>query len=174
MKAHLTLPRILLLVILCANGTAFASDFPDETKATGQPFVHPAGDTSYSKDMRDDELLAKAKPTDNGKVQYISGGIAVSGMRAIDTEEHLYNLKVLFVEGSKGEYIADTKVNITDSKGNSVLDAVAQGPVMLVKLPAGRYKLSTKASDGSILAKRVDVADDHLASYVLRYPPLNQ
>ncbi len=42
-------------------------------------------------------MLAKGKPVDNRKVQYISGGIAVSGMRAIDAEENAYKLKMLFV-----------------------------------------------------------------------------
>lgn len=148
---------------------AYAADtMPGETRASGQPFVHPSDDGSYTKDMRDDELLAKSKSADNGKVQYISGGIAVSGMRAIDAEESIYNLKVLFV--SKGEYLADVNVTITDNKGNSVLETITKGPVLLVKMPPGQYVVNTKAAEGAVLTRNVSVSTDHLSSYVLRYP----
>jgi len=167
-----TLPALLIAMLLATAGPALAMQPSGETEATGQPFVHPSDDVSYSKDMRDDELLAKAKPTDNGKVQYISGGIAVSGIRAIDEEEHLYNLKMLFV--ANGEYLAEIGVNITDSKGDSVLDTTTKGPVLLVKMPPGRYTVSTKAPNGSPLKQDVEAGNDHLASYVLRYPAVEE
>jgi hypothetical protein len=105
-------------------------------------------------------------------VRYISGGIADSGMRAIDTEEHLYNLKMLFV--SQGDYLADVKVKITDHKGKTVLDTKTKGPVLLVKMHPGHYTVSTKAEGGSTLTRKVTVGDDYLASYVLRYPAKEQ
>lgn len=167
MKTLLSLLMVALLASIIASGPLFAADFSGDTKASGQPFVHPPDDASYSKDMRDDEMLAKAKPADNGKVQYVSGGIAVSGMRAIDSEENLYNLKMLFV--SKGEYMADVGVTIVDSKGTNILDATAQGPVLLVKMLPGDYTVSAKTSAGSTLVRHVVVSKDHLATYVLRY-----
>jgi hypothetical protein len=111
--------------------------------------------------------------SDNGKVQFVSGGVAESGMDAIKAVEHDYNLKMLFVAVS-GDYLANISVNIADSKGNTVLDTTATGPVLLVKMPAGRYAVSTKASGGSVLTQAVDVNNDHLASYVLRYPAKEQ
>jgi hypothetical protein len=170
MKTKYPILVIMLLVGTIVTGSAHAADSPGETKASGQPFVHPSDDASYSNDMRDDEMLAKAKPVDSGKVQYVSGGIAVSGMRAIDAEEHAYNLKMLFVGGADGEYLADVAVNIKDSKGNTLLSTTAEGPVLLVKMPPGHYTVSTKTSNGAMLTRHVKVGDDHLASYVLRYP----
>ena len=165
---------IMLLVGTILTGSAYAADTAVETKASGQPFVHPSDDASYSKDMRDDEALAKAKPTDNGKVQYVSGGVAVSGMRAIDAEEHTYNLKMLFVGGAEGEYLAEVAVNIIDGKSNTLLSATTEGPVLLVRLPPGHYTVKTKTSNGAMLTRHVKVGDDYLASYVLRYPAQSQ
>jgi len=174
MKITSPLLVIMLFVGTIMIGPAHAMDSDDVKSVSGQPFEHPSDDASYSKDMRDDEVLAKAKPTDNGKVQYVSGGVAVSGMRAIDAEEHAYNLKMLFVGGAEGEYLADVAVNIKDAKDNSLLSTTTEGPVLLVKLPPGHYTVSTQTSNGTMLTRHVNVGDDHLASYVLRYPTKSQ
>jgi len=169
MKITSPLLVIMLFVGTIMIGPAHAMDSDDEKSVSGQPFEHPSDDASYSKDMRDDEILAKAKPTDNGKVRYVSGGVAVSGMRAIDAEEHAYNLKVLFVGGAEGEYLADIDVSIMDHKGSTLLSATTEGPVLLVKMPAGNYTVRTKTPSGAMLSRHVKVGDDYLASYVLRY-----
>jgi len=118
----------------------------------------------------DDLSMATVKSSDNGMVQYISGGVATSGMKTIDSEAHDYNLKILFVEN--GEYLADIRVSVADAKGKEVLNATTVGPVLLVKMPAGHYVVNTTAPHGSTITQHVDVGDDHLASYVLRYPPI--
>jgi len=162
----------LLLTALVASSlmvtSSFAAPPSSETEAPGQSFVHPSDDASYSKDMRDDEALAKAQPSDNGKVHYVSGGIALSGMRAIDAEENSYNLKMLFV--SKGEYLASVSVKILDAKGNSIMETTSKGPILLVKMPSGHYTVSTETEGGDKLTRHVSVSRDHLASYVMRYP----
>jgi hypothetical protein len=40
-------------------------------------------------------------------------------------------------------YAADVPVTITDSKGTTVLKTTTNGPFLLVKLPAGEYKISS-------------------------------
>jgi hypothetical protein len=165
---------IMLFVYTIMTGFAYGADSDDEMRASGQPFVHPSDDASYSNDMRDDEMLAKTKPVNTGNVQYVSGGIAVSGMRAIDAEEHAYNLKMLFVGGADGEYLADVAVNIENDKGKTFLSTTANGPVLLVKLPPGNYTVSAQTSNGDSLTQHVNVGSDHLASYVLRCPAKNQ
>ena len=172
-----TLSTLLFTALVASSLMAtpvLAAPPAGETEAPGQPFDHPTDDGSYSKDMRDDEMLAKSKPADNGTIQYVSGGVAVSGMRAIDAEEHNYNLKMLFVAARNGEYLSDVNVKITDSKGNSVLDTKTQGPVLLVKMPHGHYTVSTTTHSGKTLTRKIKVGDDYLASYVLRYPASKQ
>jgi hypothetical protein len=140
MKTSSTLFLTAFLASVIITGPSFAAPPATETEAPGQSFVHPSDDVSYSKDMRDDEMLAKSKATDNGQVQYVSGGIAVSGMRAIDAEQGLYNLKLLFVAQPKGEYLANIGVKIKDGDGKTVLDTTTKGPVLLVKLPTTYLK----------------------------------
>lgn len=41
-------------------------------------------------------------------------------------------------------------------------------------MPQTRYTVSTKAACGLALPRHVKVSDDHLASYVLRYPVREQ
>jgi len=157
-------------ILACTTMTysVFGADTSGNQASSGQVISRPYDSISYSKNMREDEALAKATPENNGTAQYVSGGIAISGMRAIDAEESAYNLKILFV--SQGKYLADIHVKITDRKDKTVLDTTAKGPVLLVKLPSGYYMVNTKAEGGATLTRKVKVGDDYLASYVLRYP----
>lgn len=41
---------------------------------------------------------------------------------------------------------------------------------VLVKMPPGRYTVNAQVEDGSMLTRHVEVSNDYLASYVLRYP----
>ena len=166
-------PNLLFTVLVVSSlmvTSALAASPPGEKEAPGQPFDHPTDDTSYSRDMRDDEILAKAKPTDNGNAQYISGGVADSGMRAIDAEESVYNLKLLFVAKPNGEYLANVVVNITDSNGDNVLDTTTKGPVLLVKMKPGTYTVNATRASGFKLTQKIKTTEDHLSSYVLHYP----
>ncbi len=159
-----------LLSSILAAGPALASDPSDEVKAPGQPFEHPSDSVSYSKDAKEDKQLADATSTDNGEVKYISGGIGDSGMKAIDEEERDYNLKMLFVAEPSGEYLANIGVKIKDHKGKTVLNTTAKGPVLLVRMPHGHYTVDATRETGAKLTQKVEAGEDHLSSYVLRYP----
>jgi hypothetical protein len=52
-----------------------------------------------------------------------------------------YNLKFVFTL-REGEYIADVKVKISNARGETVVDEAVPAPVMLARLPAGRYTAS--------------------------------
>ena len=45
-----------------------------------------------------------------------------------------------------GNYVGDAKVRIVDAQGRAVLDAVADGPFLLAKLPPGAYTVSADLS----------------------------
>lgn len=42
----------------------------------------------------------------------------------------------------RAEYISDVPVTISDESGKIVLDTVAEGPFLLIKLPPGKYSLA--------------------------------
>jgi hypothetical protein len=52
-----------------------------------------------------------------------------------------YPLSLVFSAGKEGEYVADVPVTIKDRAGKVVLDTVSSGPIILLKLPAGKYRV---------------------------------
>ncbi|MGE8632586.1 MAG: carboxypeptidase regulatory-like domain-containing protein [Achromobacter piechaudii] len=79
-----------------------------------------------------------------GAVQYMSGGIGIDESEAMKAAAKDYPLSLTFAaqRDGKADYVASVGVLIRDAQGKEVLKATAEGPYMLVKLPAGNYKVS--------------------------------
>ncbi|MBC9904336.1 MULTISPECIES: carboxypeptidase-like regulatory domain-containing protein [Achromobacter] len=79
-----------------------------------------------------------------GSVQYVSGGIGLDESEAMKAAAKDYPLALTFAAQRDGQadYVANVSVTISDAHGKSVLQTTAEGPYMLVKLPAGNYKIS--------------------------------
>lgn len=79
-----------------------------------------------------------------GSVEYVSGGIGIDESEAMKAAASHYPLALTFAaqRDGKADYVADVAVVIRDAQGKSVLQVTAEGPYMLVKLPAGNYKVS--------------------------------
>jgi hypothetical protein len=93
-----------------------------------------------------------------GGVSYLSGGIGSDESDAIKAAEKDFTLSLLFAQSKRGEYLSDVKVGIKDKAGKTVLEAVADGPMLLARLPSGEYKVSAE-SEGRAQVKTVRVAD---------------
>lgn len=102
-----------------------------------------------------DSSLPKAK-TENGIV-YMSGGVGKTEAAAMKEEARHYPLSMVFSANKDNEYLADVHVTITDKTGKEVLSAVSSGPILLVKLPAGRYQVAAEV-DGKTLHRTVQVS----------------
>ena len=92
-----------------------------------------------------------------GGISWISGGVGQAEARAMKHEVRNYPLSLVFSAGKDNEYLADIHVVIKDKAGKVVLDNVSSGPIMLIKLPAGRYAVSA-VEDGKTLHRTVSVA----------------
>lgn len=79
-----------------------------------------------------------------GTVQYVSGGIGIDESEAMKAAAKDYPLALTFaaLRDGKADYVASVGVAIHDAQGKEVLKTTAEGPYMLVKLPAGAYKIS--------------------------------
>jgi len=75
-----------------------------------------------------------------GQISYTSGGIGQDEEQAFKQAAPNWPLALQF-SGAGGEYIADVHLSIVKRDGTKVLEAVSQGPFMLVKLPPGAYTL---------------------------------
>ena len=79
--------------------------------------------------------------TEHG-VTYLSGGVGADEAAAMKAEAKHYPLSLVFSAGKYGEYLAGVPVTIKDHAGKVVLNAASDGPIMLVKLPPGRYRIA--------------------------------
>lgn len=75
-----------------------------------------------------------------GQISYTSGGVGQDEEQAFKREAPNWPLALQF-SGAGGEFIADVHISIVKHDGTKVLEAVSQGPFMLVKLPPGAYTL---------------------------------
>jgi hypothetical protein len=92
--------------------------------------------------------LPQAK-TENG-ITYVSGGIGHDESAAMKAEAKNYPLSMVFSAGKDNEYLADVRIAIKDKAGKEVLNAVSDGPIMLVKVPAGRYSIAAERNGKSL------------------------
>lgn len=78
-----------------------------------------------------------------GEVAFLSGGIGEDESVAIKKEATSWPLTLELAQAGtpRAEYISDVPVTISDESGKIVLDTVAEGPFLLVKLPPGKYSL---------------------------------
>jgi hypothetical protein len=73
-----------------------------------------------------------------GGIAYISGGIGLSGQRAMDATAREYNLRISNANRT-GDFTAGTNVVIRRRSGRAVLDVADTGPLLYAKLPPGDY-----------------------------------
>jgi hypothetical protein len=74
-------------------------------------------------------------------IPYVSGGIGLEEREVLAAKCANYSLKLMFA-AQGGDYLADVKVDISDSLGKKVLVAVADGPWFFVNLPKGKYTVT--------------------------------
>jgi len=85
-------------------------------------------------------IAAAAEPkvrTDNG-VSYVSGGAGDEEKKALEATGERYSLKVTMALTS-GHFVGDAQVKIQDSKGQTLVDTVADGPLLYAALQPGTY-----------------------------------
>ncbi len=79
-------------------------------------------------------------------VKYFSGGVGEQGRAEIENMQADYSLKLMFA-ATQGMFLANVAVLIHDSKGNLMLETVTDGPVLLVDLPTGSYKVTAREEE---------------------------
>ena len=89
-------------------------------------------------------------------VSYISGGTGNAEVQALKREGRSFPLNLIFTEGQQSAYVGHVKVIIEDSAGRVLVDTVS-GPILLVRLPSGRYRISAE-SKGRTMEQTVRIA----------------
>lgn len=109
------------------------------------------------------------KPQIQGDVTFISGGVGGDERTAMQAMRAGYSLSLLFSAQGSGEYLSDVKVGITDTKGNTLLETVSDGPMLLVSLKPGRYTVTAEV-DGQIAQKKATVVGNKRTSLSFIWP----
>lgn len=78
--------------------------------------------------------------TEHG-ITYLSGGIGRDEAKAMKADAKNYPLSLVFSAGKKAEYVAGVSVDVKNPAGKAVLDTTSDGPIMLIKVPAGKYRI---------------------------------
>ena len=97
------------------------------------------------------------EPRTQGSITYISGGIGLDDMEMLRELRPSYNMHLLFASQGSGQYLAEVNVKILDQKGQTLLEAIADGPYFYAKVSPGKYKIIAE-SEGIALSKIVEVS----------------
>nr|WP_248794963.1 carboxypeptidase regulatory-like domain-containing protein [Pseudomonas sp. MWU13-2105] len=117
-------------VLLCA--------LPGLVLLAASPAVWAAGESAPI----NQEAVRLAPQTQNG-VSYLTGGIGEDETQAL-LHTSGYNLHIVLSAGPKGEYVPDVDITIHKAGGESVLSLSQVGPLVYVKLPAGKYEVVSR------------------------------
>lgn len=99
--------------------------------------MFPSMSPAASLDPIDNTGVQVQRQEQNG-IAYLSGGIGEDESRAIQQTTG-YNLHMTFAVGTDNKYIPDVNVVIQKAPGQTVLTLNDAGPLVYVKLPAGKY-----------------------------------
>ncbi|HTS20977.1 MAG TPA: carboxypeptidase regulatory-like domain-containing protein [Casimicrobiaceae bacterium] len=94
-----------------------------------------------------------------GSVTYRTGGIGHEEATAMRRAEASYPLSLEFVGRAEPHnwFLANVEFTIKDHRGNVALRTYSDGPIVLARLPDGRYTV-TATDDGKSETRRVDIA----------------
>ncbi|QBF25632.1 carboxypeptidase regulatory-like domain-containing protein [Pseudomonas tructae] len=87
-----------------------------------------------------DMSAVQLQPQQKNGVSYVTGGIGVDESRAIEQIQG-YNLHLTFSSGPENKYVPDVDLTLQGAQGQAVLQLSQVGPIVLVKLPAGKYSV---------------------------------
>jgi hypothetical protein len=108
----------------------------------------------------------------DGNTSYVSGGIGEDEAEAMRQAAANYPLTLELATaagGPRDAYISDAKVDIRDGSGNPVLSTTTQGPIMLVRLPAGTYTVDV-GWHGTQKHKTVELGGERRQHVMLEFP----
>lgn len=120
-----------------------------QSGGTVQPFGQPAATpvtpqtvTPAPIPMATDQPAPRLNVTPDSDI-YITGGVGLREHQYFESVQKDYNLKITFA-GKESEFLAAVNVLITDKSGATMVTAVTKGPLMLVKLKPGTYKIEAE------------------------------
>lgn len=93
-----------------------------------------------------------------GEMGYLNGGIGVEQADLMRDMSSQFPVRMTFSQhnGGQDEFVADVHLRVIDSRGRTVLDLPAQGPIFLLRLPQGSYAVEAEYQ-GEVKTRRFEV-----------------
>jgi len=106
------------------------------------------------------EAILLPREQTQGPVSFLAGGVGVEEVKAIEKVANSYPLTLEFCVKSspRSEFVANVKVKITNHEGKLVLETLSQGPLLLAKLPPGKYSVTAEFR-GETKTRSVNLAE---------------
>jgi hypothetical protein len=106
-----------------------------------------------------------------GDVSFVSGGASADQAAALRHAESQYSLALEMwpKDAAAGEYVADAQVEIRDGQGNTVFNTVADGPILLARVPPGTYTVIARWK-GTLKQQAVDLTRPRTEQVLLEFP----
>jgi hypothetical protein len=106
-----------------------------------------------------------------GNVEYMTGGIGLEESTEMQAQARRWPLALEFAvkAGDQAHWMANVDVTVTDHRGQPVLQAVSDGPLMLARLAPGNYTVRATAG-GTTVQRKVHIAPGESARAVMVWP----
>jgi len=76
-------------------------------------------------------------------LRWVCAGVGEEEREALAALEPQVNLKLLFITGRRGAFVAGVDVSLYDAASELLrFTMIAQGPICLIQAPAGRYRIT--------------------------------
>lgn len=92
-----------------------------------------------------DQATTPGAEQTGGQVPHLSGGVGLDEREQMLAQEKNFNLKLTFAAQS-GPYLANVDLAIRDAAGATLLTLASDGPIVLVQLPPGSYRIEASAN----------------------------
>ncbi len=80
---------------------------------------------------------------DDAGLRWVCAGVGEEEREALAALEPQANLKLMFIVGGRGAFVANVDVSLYDAASELLrFTMIAQGPVCLIQAPAGRYRIA--------------------------------
>lgn len=87
--------------------------------------------------------------------RFVTGGVGTEERAQMEQLRPQFNLRILTARRMTGEFLAGAQVSVIRG-GATILQAVMTGPLMLVQLPPGSYRVVV-AVDGKAIERTVSI-----------------
>jgi hypothetical protein len=138
------------------GATQYMPPPPAQYTPAPQQAVTPSMPPRYQTQQQEPSTPA-LQAQQQGNITFVSGGAGDEDRDALHQVENQYNLRLMFA-ARNGDFLANIGVTMSDARGNTVLDTIAEGPIFYAHVPPGRYRV-TVSNQGQAQSRDISIGN---------------